>query len=82
MQSFETPQTQCLKSCWFHTLSLAVARLQLIYYPERALCWAGEDGEYPGRVDSIAASQCALPIERAMEKHFWPFYRWEGRGLG
>lgn len=57
------PRTQCLKSggccwtVWFHTLSLAVARLQLIYYPERSFCWVGEDGECPGRVDSIAASQ-------------------------
>lgn len=55
---------------WFRALSLAVARLQLSYYPERAFCRVGEDGGHPGRADSIAVSQCALPIKRAMEKHF------------
>ena len=55
---------------WFHALPLAVGRLQLSCYPERTFYWVGEDGEYPGRMDSIAASQRALPE--------WPFYRWEG----
>lgn len=80
------PKNQCLKSgaccwmVWFHALSLAGARLQLSYYPERAFCWVGED-RVSWRGGFYSCQSVCSAYQRSNRKALlpeWPFYRWEG----